>query len=254
MESRNALIAILFVINSSHVSSQDSTQVIDYNFKFNISGRFISGIFEQFVYSSGIDFTFNFKNLAIQNNLSYRFNKTGSQTIENNWYELLVLSYHTKKRLFPTVFYHFDNNLMFRVNKRHLAGGGVSTKMKLKNHSLRLDVGAGYDHSRYRGENFENSNLVSETRSRGVFMLRLQTEDKLFKDKLLLTTDFFYRHSFIEVSDFFVIISTRISLNLFKNISIHSSFEYRFENVYLSGLSANNSTLLFGLTYQLQGK
>ncbi len=233
-------------------NAQDTTAIeVSYQLRFNISGRYISGTFSQSVYSNGLDFRIDYGKLAIHNTLSYRYNRTSNQVIENNWYELLTLSYFTnKKQLFPTAFYHFDNNLMFRVAQRHLTGAGVSSIKKWKSHSVRGDFGFGYDSSRYFEAQFENTELVSNTRERSVFIARLQTSNNFMQEKASLKNDFFYRHSLQERSDYFFMISSSIALKLMKRISAHVSYEYRFENVHLVGLSPYNSVLLFGLTYQ----
>jgi hypothetical protein len=220
--------------------------------KFNVSGRYISGTFNQFVLSNGFDLNLEYKSWIISNTVSYRYNKTANQLIENNWYELFSASYLlVDKLLFATLIYHFDNNLMFQVEERHLVGGGISSSVDWKRQGIRIDLGLGYDHSRYSSGQFENTDLTSPIRSRPIFISRLLLHNRFFGDKFTLTNDLFYRHSLVEKPDYFFLLSSKISLPVFKSTLLFVNHEIRYENVHLTSISQSNSTLLFGLTIRI---
>ncbi len=241
------LVSMLF---SFTATSQDSTN-FNYSVKLGLTGHYISGTFTQFVSSNNLDATLENKKWSFHNLTTYRFNKTMNAKIENNWFEFLSASYLTKKKqLFPTFFYQFDNNLMFNIEQRHLFGGGASSIIQKKNHFVRLDVGSGYDWTNYGNAVFVNSPIVDKLRRRPVFLLRLQNKHKLFKSKITLSNDLFYRHSFIERSDFFVFFHPKMTFTVLKNLSISLGYEYRLENVHLISLSRENGILLFGFTFK----
>lgn len=243
---------IVFTISLLSIGIVEAQDTTHYDLQFNISGRRIRGTFQQFVYANKLDFRLENKHWAVHNSTSYRYNETNGQTIENNWYHLTSVSYFIKnKALFPTVFYHFDNNLMFRVNERNLFGGGLSSIKRWAGQYIRLDVGAGYDITNYNGDEFENTTQLGAVRKRRVLILRLLNEHKLFKGKVILSNDFFYRHSLEENTDYYFWIAPKLALRVFKNLSISARYEYRLENVHLSALSNFNTTILYGLNFHL---
>ncbi len=124
--SFSVVFALSFLFSSSLKGQTEDpqNQKWESEIRWNNSGRLITGTFNQFVFSSHLETVFTSAKWNIENSLTYRYNQTNNHPIENNWYELLVVSYFLKsQRLFPTVFYHYDNNLMFRVNSRHSTGG-----------------------------------------------------------------------------------------------------------------------------------
>lgn len=248
------IFGFLLLISSLSAIAQDTTSTPQYDLKVGISARHIGGNFQQFVYANQLDFSFTLHHWEVHNLSSYRFNQTLGQTIENNWYQLIQVSFLPKgKKLFPTAFYHFDNNLMFRVIHRHLTGAGMSSSQTWQGQYARMDLGLGYDYTHYDdlGALFVNSDRQGAVRNRPIFILRLIHEHKLFKEKVLLSNDLFYRHSLIEKSDYFLILRPTIAAKLHKTLSVNLSYEYRLENVHLSDLSLFNTTLLAGLTFQV---
>ncbi len=245
-----SVLAVLLLMALS-ASAQDSARHIGYSIKLNVSGRYLTGQFDQFVLSTRLDAQVESKKMLLHNSSSYRFNRTSALVIEDNWYQLISLIYAHHRRFSPVGFYHFDNNLMFRVKRRHLYGLGAGTGKEWVSHSFRLDVGLGYDHTTYAGQTFENSDKTGSTRSRSLAIARLLHHHRLFKEKIILNNDVFYRHSLEEASDFMMIVNAGLSVAILKNLLMTGNFEYRFENVHLSALPALNTTLLFGLTYSI---
>lgn len=248
---------MLFVLaclasNGQELMGQRDSSQFHYDLRLDLSGRLIGGTFEQLVFNNSLDLKVENKRWSFQNATSYRFNRTGNAQVENNWYELFSASWLNKKKLFfPTVFYHYDNNLMFRVNARHLFGGGLSSVKSWEGHALRLDVGAGYDYTDYNGSQFENSPRLGPIRRRSLLMFRLTHENKFFQGKVALANDFFYRHSLVERSDYLFILQPKVSFAVSTHLNTSVGFEYRFENVHLLDLSRFNSILVYGLAFQL---
>lgn len=231
--------------------AQDSTRNTAYDFSINVSGRHLAGQFDQFVFSTRVDAQVSTAKWLLNNSTTYRYNQTGGLVIENNWYQLTSLIYAPTRKFSPIAFYHFDNSLLFRVEQRHLFGAGVGTGKKGSNHNVRIDLGLGYDHTSYNGNRFENTPDTGTIRNRSLAIARIAHQHHLFKGKLTFSNDVFYRHSLEEGSDFMVLARPQLLVEIIKHLRISSSFEYRFENVHLSALSAYNTTLLFGLSYDI---
>ncbi|MEO1418403.1 MAG: DUF481 domain-containing protein, partial [Bacteroidota bacterium] len=188
------------------------------------------------------------------NTTSYRYNNLGGSRVEDNWYELFTLTYFAQKRKsFLTAYYAFDNNLLLKVNSRHFGGLGMGIIHDKWTHTdLRVDMGLGYESTLYGGNNFENTRSLDPLRARSVFLVRIINGHNFFKGKVRIDNRIFYRQSLIEGADYYWLIKPTLSSTVAKNLSITISYEYRFENVYLSDLSPTNTVLLGGLTYRVR--
>ncbi|HMO40173.1 MAG TPA: DUF481 domain-containing protein [Saprospiraceae bacterium] len=245
-----SLIILLSFFMTNALNSQDTTSTFKYDVKWHLTGRVLTGTFEQFVFNSNLDFKIETHRWEIHNATFYRYNQTGNTKIEDNWYQLVSLSYFiNNKKFFPSGFYHYDNNLMFRVNNRHLFGAGAGTIIQRKKHFIRLDGGFGYDKTIYNGNTFENSNRIGAIRERPLVVGRLVQEHSILNNKLLISNTVFYRHSLEETADYLVILSPKVMLKIIKHLSVNLSYEYRFEKVHLVGLEETNSLLSFGITF-----
>lgn len=222
---------------------------LKYDLKGNLSGRYLSGTFSQFVISPSLDVKLSKAKWELHTLTSYRYNQTNDLLIEDNWHELLTFSYFPKgKQLYPFAAYLFDNNLMFRINWRHLVGIGASSLKKTRNGLFRLELAVGYDVTHYAGEEFINSERIGAERERSLLGLRWVQQHSFLEGKMILYNDVFYRHSLVERSDYFTIITSRLSWKIIQTLSVNVSHEFRLENVHLPSLSRINNTLLFGLT------
>ncbi|MEL7532833.1 MAG: DUF481 domain-containing protein, partial [Bacteroidota bacterium] len=193
------------------------------------------------------------KRWEMHNIASYRFNNTNGSKIEDNWHELLTISYLTnKKRVMPIAFYLFDTNLLLRINSRHLAGAGFGFfQDKWQHTKLRLDLGIGYESTLYNGTEFINTLSPEPRRNKPLGLARLLHQHTFMEGKIRFSNQVVYRQSFSEGADYYLLVRPQLALGFFKSLSINFSYEYRYENVYLAVLSPRNTMFLAGLSYQI---
>ena len=249
-------LSFLFIVLMSFPSfSQSQKDTLQYKVDLNFSGRRISGTFKQTVAGGGLNVDLLYKNWHLENKATYRYNKTNTRLIEDNWYDLVTLKYYPKgkKKLYPGVFYHFDNNLMFRVNKRHQYGVGLGSELNKGVMKLSLLAAIANEDSRFNGSEFVNSERDFSNRKNGLFLFKLNNGYSIAKKKINFSYQLFYFQSLKESADYDIWLSPRISFKVFKGLSFHVVYDYRFENVHLEGLSNYNDIVLFGLNWRLRG-
>ncbi len=99
---RNPFLAGMLLIGFSSFgqSQKDSVQ---FKLDLNLSGRKISGTFKQSVVGGGLNLDVLYNNWHLENTTTYRYNKTNTRVIEDNWYDLALLKYYPKgkKKLYP---------------------------------------------------------------------------------------------------------------------------------------------------------
>ncbi|MCI4671870.1 MAG: DUF481 domain-containing protein [Bacteroidia bacterium] len=239
--------------------AQDSLKLehkLGYQINLNVSGRLLRGTFRQSVFASRAEITLNKSSWEIHHIGSYRFNNTNGVKIEDNWYQLLTLSYVTQsKKAFPLLFYLFDNNLLLQVNSRQMAGIGMGLiHDEWEQAYLRVDGGFGYESTLYNGTSFENTESINPRREKALFYARIIHRHDFLEGRFKFSNLLLFRQSLIEAPDFYILIRPQIGLKLFKQLSINFSYEFRYENVYLSSLSGINTILIAGLNYRLSNK
>ena len=249
----NILLLGIFLLSLPSIA-QSQKDSIEYMLNINLSGRQISGTFSQLVAAGGINGSAQFKNWHLENKTSYRYNSTNERLIEDNWYELVTLKYYPKgnKRLFPGVFYHFDNNLIYRVEARHHYGIGVGSNLDKGNMQLSILAAVANENSIYNGSEFVNSDLDFANRKNGLFLFKINNGFAFVNKKINISYQLFYFQSLKEVSDFDLWVTPQISFKVLNSLSIHIIYEYRYENVHLEALSDFNSFLIFGVNYSLK--
>jgi len=256
MNTRYILTKLVFVLAPLLGWTQDTlseSKNMNYQINVGISGRVLQGTFSQSVFATKTEIKLSIHNWEIHNTASYRFNNTNGTRIEDNWHELLTISYLSEtKRVFPLAFYLFDTNLLLRLNARNLGGVGISFyQHEWKNSTVRLDIGVGYESTLYNGTEFSNTNSTDPRRNKPLGLLRIVQQHTFFENKARFSNLVVYRQSFSEGADYYLLLRPQLGLSLLKNLSLNFSYEYRYENVYLSALSPSNTIFLAGLTYQL---
>lgn len=240
----------------SPTPSFNQNDTLTYKVDLNFSGRRISGTFSQLVLGGGFNIDVLYKNWHLENNTSYRFNKTNARLIEDNWYDLVMLKYYPNgnRRLYPGVFSHFDNNLIYRVKSRHNYGIGVGSILDKGTIKLSLLTAIASGNSTYNGSEFENSDRDIATRKNGLFLFRIDNGYAIAKKKINFFYQLFYFQSLKESADYIFRLNARTSFRIIKGLSFFVVYDYRFENVHLETLSNYNDIVLFGFNWALSNK
>jgi len=260
MRLKTCLILACMCLNTFFLTAQNSVKtdsLTTYAINLSLSGRYISGTFSQTALAGRIETDLENRKWHINNQLSYRYNNTNTRKIEDNWYDLLFLSYyiHQKPKIYVGAFYHYDNNIIFRVNRRHRYGAGIGGIWdKWKNTYLQIDIAGGYENTFFNGNEFANSDFDIAKRNNGLLLFRLINKYTLLDKKLSFSYRIFYMQSTREAADYDIWITPQLSFRLIKNLSLNLSYDYRFENVHLQELSNYNDILLFGLSYKIKQK
>ena len=234
---------------------QNQKDTLQYKLDLNFSGRRISGTFNQVVAGGGFNASFLYKKWHLENKITYRYNKTNTRLLEDNWYDLVSLKYYPngKRKLYPGVFYHFDNNLMFRVNQRHQYGVGLGSELDKGAMKLSLLAAVANEESIFNGSEFVNSERDFSIRKNGLFLFKINNGYGIAKKKINFSYQLFYFQSLKESADYDIWLTPRISFKVLKGLSFHVVYDYRFENVHLEPLSNYNDVVLFGFNWRLKG-
>ncbi len=254
IEFKFILNIILFSLFSLTIlNAQNSIDSLQLILKLEISGRKISGTFNQLVAGAGIGLDIQNGKWHLENKTNYRYNKTNSTLIEDNWYDLAILKYYINrtKKLFPGIFYHYDNSLIYRINSRHQYGIGIGSTLDNGLRKLSLIAALGYENTDYNGFQFVNSARDMPKRQNGLFLFKANYGHIFANNKISISSQLFYFQSLRENADYDLWLSPKISFKFWKAISIYIAYDYRFENVYLETLSNYNDILLFGLNLNI---
>ena len=256
---KNKYLPTFFFIGMLLVScpsfGQSLKDTLQYAVDLNLSGRRISGTFSQVVVGGGFNVDLLYNNWHLENNTAYRYNKTNTRLIEDNWYDLVTLKYYPNgnKKLYPGVFSHFDNNLIYSVKSRHNYGIGLGSVLDKGAMKLSLLGAIAQGNSTYNGSEFVNSERDFSTRKNGLFLFRLDNGYAIAEKKINFSYQLFYFQSLKESADYVIRLNVRTSFKLLKGLSCYVVYDYRFENVHLASLSNYNDIVLFGVAYALKG-
>jgi hypothetical protein len=234
---------------------QSQKDSLEYKVDVNFSGRRISGTFSQVVAEGGVNVNLLYKNWHLENNTTYRYNKTNTRLIEDNWYDLVSLKYYRNgnKELYPGAFYFFENNLIYRVKSRHNYGIGLGSVLDKGAMKLSILGAIAQENSTFNGSEFVNSERDFSTRKNGLFLFRIDNGFSFANKKINFLYQFFYFQSLKESADYDLRLNSRISFKVFKGLSCFIVYNYRFENVHLEPLSNYNDIVLFGFNWALRG-
>ncbi|MEL6843610.1 MAG: hypothetical protein AAFP02_10375, partial [Bacteroidota bacterium] len=191
------------------------------------------------------------------NTLTYRYTQLNGSLFENNWYDLFSVFYYPneKQNWYPVAFYHFDNNLLFRVSSRHRLGVALGSVVLKREHVfLRFGAGFGYEVTRYNGEQFANSDLDTAFRENGLVLVRINNDYTFLDDRFVLKLDLFYMQSTKEILDFDIWFRPSLLYKISEKISLSANYDYRYEHVHLEELPAANDILLYGLNIKFANR
>jgi|GEM_PF-1562972 len=246
----------ILLMSLSYLSCYGQVQkdTLQYNVDFNFSGRMISGTFNQVVAGGRFNVDLLYKNWHLENKTTYRYNETNERVIEDNWYDLVSLKYYPKgkRKLYPGVFYHFDNTLMFRVKSRHHYGIGLGSELDKGRMKLSLLSAMAHENSIFNGFEFANSERDVYNRKNGLFLFKLNNGFSFAEKKINFSYQLFYLQSLKERADYDIWLTARLNFKVFKSLSVHVVYDYRFENVHLESLSNYNNIALFGFNWTIR--
>ena len=252
MLKRTCLYLTIFCLCSTNVLAQEQAiaDTLEYNIGIKLSGSHMTGVFNRSSFAFVADKHLHSSKWTFHNNLSYRYSVFNGLQIENNWYDLFSVFYYPneKKVWYPLAFYHFDNNLLFRVNTRHRTGAGIGSNITKTDHVfLQLYGGWAYESTNYNGANFVNSDLDFDTRQNGLFILYLNNDYTLLQGRFILKLNVFYMQSLKESADYDIWFRPSLQYVINKYIALSVNYDYRLENVYLEELKPVNDIWLFGI-------
>ena len=249
-----ATFLILGLFMSTSAYGQSRLDSADYNIQLKISGSRSSGIFNRNAFAFGAEKHLHQGKWTFHNSLSYRYTTFSGIQLENNWYDLFsVFFYPTEqKNGYFLAFYHYDNNLLFRVNNRHRLGAGLGSELIKNDHVfLRLGGGFGYESTLYNGEMFTNSELDFALRQNGLFLFQMNNDYTLLEKRLILKLNVFYMQSLKETTDFDIWFRPSLVYQISKRISVFVNYDYRYEHVHLEELPAANDILIYGFNISI---
>ncbi len=241
---------LLFSVLSMNARGQSSLDSLEYSVGLKFSGSRSSGIFNRNSFAFGAEKHLHQGKWTFHNTLTYRYTEFNGIQLENNWYDLFSVFYYPneKQNWYPVAFYHFDNNLLFRVNSRHRVGAAIGSVLLKKDHVfLRVGAGGGYEASRYNGDQFANSDLGNSFRENGLFLFRINNDYTFFDSRFVLKLDLFYMKSTKEILDFDIWFRPSLLYRITERITLSANYDYRYEHVHLEELPAANDILLYGL-------
>ena len=244
-----------FILLNFASFGQSKKDTLQYELDLNFSGRRISGTFSQIVTGGRFNVKLLYNNWHLENKSTYRYNKTNTRVIEDNWYDLLTLNYYPmgNRKLYPGAFYHFDNSLLYRVNSRHHYGLGLGSVLDKGKMKLSLAAAVANEHSTFKGSEFINSERDFSSRNNGLFLFKVNNGYTIGEKNVNFSYQLFYFQSLKESADYDIWLNTRISIKVYKNLAFHVVYDYRFENVHLETLSSYNDIVLFGFNWSLKG-
>lgn len=248
-------VSLIFSISSLLLSQEsNSSDTISYKLSMDVSGARSSGSFARTAIGLGGDLVMQKGKWEFHENASYRYNNTNGRKLLDDWLSQATLIYHTEGtwNWFPIAIHQFENNIIYRVNRRNRFGLGLGAYPLDKNgYLLRMSSGWFYENEEYNGDTFINSNLVSSKRENSNLWFHVKSQIPLGKTKGLIGIDLWYFQSLKENEDYTLRIQPSIKMRINTHFSFLVKYDYRFENVYLESLVSSNDILLFGLNVKL---
>jgi len=248
-------LSFIFLISSQLFSQENFvTDSVSYKLSMDVSGARSSGSFARTAVNFGGDLVIEKGKWEFHENVSYRYNNTNGRKLLDDWLSQAMLIYHTEGwwNWFPIAIHQFENNIIYRVNRRNRFGLGLGAYPINKNgYLVRMSTGWFYESEEYNGTAFINSELIGSHRENSNLWFHMKNEAPLGKTNGLLGLDLWYFQSFKENEDYTLRIQPSIKMRINKHFSFMVKYDYRFENVFLESLVSSNDILLFGVNVKL---
>jgi len=247
----------IFCIHTQAVCQEDYPDSLNYSLNTKLSGTRMAGIFSRNTVVLGAELVLKQKKWEFHENFSYRFNNTNGFVFEDNISNVAFLHYHLGGRWdwFPLLLHQYEDNIIFRVDRRNRFGAGIGAHPLNKNgYSFRFTTGYYYENETYNNANpsggdpfgFENSDLIGAQRKNNNAWIHTTNKLPLSK-QINFQLDFWFFQSFKESSDYSLSVFPKLNAKINKHFSFFIRYDYRFENVYLEPLVNANELLIFGV-------
>jgi len=253
-------IGVCLIIVFSHTFSTAQEQFPDslnYSISAKLSGTRMAGIFSRKSFVVGSELVLKQKRWEFHENFSYRFNNTNGFKFEDDIVNVAFLHYHLGGawNWFPILLHQYQNNVIFRVDRRNRLGVGIGAHPLNKNgYSFRFTGGYFYENETYNNANpaggdpfsFENSELLGAQRKNNNAWIHVTNKLPLSK-QMSFQLDFWFFQSLKESSDYSFSVFPKLNAKINKHFSFFVRYDYRFENVFLEPLVNANELLVFGI-------
>lgn len=247
----------IFCIQSQAIGQDNYPDSLNYSINTSLSGTRIAGIFSRTSVVVGTNLVLKQNRWEFHEDFSYRFNNTNGFKFEDNISNVAFLNYHLggSWNWFPILFHQYEDNIIYRVDRRNRLGVGIGAHPLSKNgNSFRVTTGYYYENETYNNTNptggdpfgFENSELLGAQRKNN--NVWIHTTNKLPLSKQInFQLDLWFFQSFKESSDYSFSVFPKLNAKINKHFSFFIRYDYRFENVYLEPLVNANELLIFGV-------
>ena len=247
-------ILLLFAASiASSICYGQSSDSLRYKLSYQVGGQRKTGVFSQTSLRVTATQHLERRKLMLHNISGYTYTNVNSMKIADDWDFRSILLYKSdsSSRIFPALAHNFHSNLLYRItnSNRGIVGFRAIPFKKIPNFTFLL--GSGYEHSNYTGAIFLNSPYVSNQRSFALGFANLSGKHVLGKNKVLFDYNLSFVQSIRELKDYFLWLTTGISLPIRKSFSIGVSYDLRYRNVHLEEIPQVNDLLLVNLKINL---
>lgn len=252
MDRTYFLVAILTAVCGFECLGQ-SADSLKYDVGYQIAGQRKTGVFSQTLLRVTATNRLERRKLILQNVSGYSYINVNSRRIADDWDFRSILMYKSDSgaRIFPAIAHNFHSNVLYRIVNSNRGIVGIRTLPFKRIPQFSFLLGAGYEHSAYTGELFLNSPYVSKQRSFALGFANFSGKHVLGKNKTLFDYNLSFVQSIREAKDYFLWLTTGISLPIRKSVSIGASYDLRYRNVHLEEIPQVNDLLLMNLRVSL---
>ncbi len=247
----NIVFLVLFSVLLS--TAQESTDTLRFHTTFTLGGIRKAGVFAQTNVNGGLSINLSKSNWEINNTSTYTYTNVNGKPLSDDWTVVSKLRslLPNLPEVSPTFIHVYKKNLLYRIinGQRYLLGASVRPIKKKQ--AFWFFIGVGYEQTLYNGEAFDNSPLLSSSRTFGISTFYVENVHHLLQNKLYLKYNLFYIQSFEEVSDYSIWLIPSINFKLNDYLAFGVNYDYRFRNVHLAAIPSFNELLTFNVKIAL---
>lgn len=223
------------------------------NIKANLSltGFYQGGNVETLIFRAKSDFSFKpSKKMVFKTQNSYVYQEFGKEKADEDILSLNFLYLNPEKRLYPLALGFVSTNFRRRIEARYIAGAGVTYKILDKeNNWLKAALTSEYENTNFLTTDFNESEYDGQNSIntfRGTFWVN--GKYKLFKEKLILSHEFYVQPSLEESKNFRWRTDLAVELPIWKYVDFKINYIHTFESIVVQGQQREDNFLTFGFT------